>query len=129
MRHAAPKKLNEDIVVPVSKLQDYIQSCSLLSEKYNIPIVNFGHAGNGNLHANLLFDPDNEDEHCRAKRCLDSLFSMVVELGGSISGEHGIGIEKKEFISKEVPATELNLMRSIKKVFDPLNLLNPDKIF
>lgn len=125
----APKKINEDIVVPVSKMPDFIAQIQQLSEKYKIIIVNFGHAGNGNIHVNLLIHPENPGESEKAEACLSEIFECVLSLNGALSGEHGIGLMKKPFIEQAIGATSLELMRKIKQQFDPDNILNPGKIF
>lgn len=100
-----------------------------LADKYKIHIVNFGHAGNGNIHVNLLIDPENQQQNENAKKCLTDLFEMVLRLNGTLSGEHGIGIVKKEFIALEIDAASIELMKGIKQQFDPKGILNPGKIF
>jgi D-lactate dehydrogenase len=127
LRNVAPKKINEDIVVPVSKMPALITGLDDLSKQHDITIVNFGHAGNGNIHVNLLVDPDDPEQMARSKQCLDDVFSLVIALGGTLSGEHGIGLVKREFVDREIDATSLDLMRQIKVVFDPQNILNPGK--
>ncbi len=129
LKKVAPKKINEDVVVPVSSIPVLIHGLNQLSEEYSIKIVNFGHAGNGNIHVNLLINPDDADEMQRAEQCLDKVFDLVLELKGTLSGEHGIGFEKREFVSREIEPQTLDMMRRIKGVFDPKNILNPDKIF
>lgn len=127
LRKAAPKKINEDVVVPVSALPALIEGIDRLAERHRLLIVNFGHAGNGNLHVNLLYDPMGEGETERAHRCLDELFTLVLSLRGSLSGEHGVGIEKRDFIDREIDPQSLRLMRAIKQQFDPEGILNLDK--
>ena len=127
LRKIAPKKINEDVVVPVSKIPDLIENLEKLSQKYNIPIVNFGHAGNGNIHVNLLTDPDDKQLQIKAHQCLEDVFQLVLSLGGTLSGEHGIGLVKKEFVSKELDEMNLHYMHAIKQQFDPDNILNPGK--
>lgn len=127
LRNIAPKKINEDVVVPVSEMPALINGLQGLSEKYAIPIVNFGHAGNGNIHVNLLIDPDDPKQMQQSEKCLDEVFSLVLKLNGTISGEHGVGLEKRDFVALEIDATTLDLMRRIKTQFDPNNILNPDK--
>ncbi len=129
LRTIAPKKINEDVVVPVSKIPALLAGLDKLANKYEINIVNFGHAGNGNIHVNLLIDPENLEQMEQANVCLDEVFSLVLSLEGSLSGEHGIGLEKQAFIDKEIDAASLDLMRAIKKQFDPNNILNPGKMF
>lgn len=129
LRNISPKKINEDVVVPVSNIPTLIRGLEKLSKKYNIPIVNFGHAGNGNIHVNLLFNPDNEKENKSAHHCLDDVFDLVLKLDGTLSGEHGVGIEKRDFVDREIDPVTLALMKRIKKQFDPKGILNPDKMF
>ena len=125
LRNFAPNKINEDVVVPVTQLPTLLSELEKLSKKYEIAIFNFGHAGNGNLHVNLLYDASQQEETARA--CLNDVFSLVLKLGGTLSGEHGVGIAKRDFVSQEIDATTLALMQSIKKQFDPNNILNPGK--
>lgn len=127
LRKIAPKKINEDVVVPVSNIPALIQALENLSKKFNITIVNFGHAGNGNIHVNLLIDPDDPKQKHNAELCLAEVFSKVIELNGSLSGEHGIGLEKKPFLGYQLDAIAIELMRKLKTVFDPNLILNPDK--
>ncbi|SEM66994.1 FAD-binding oxidoreductase [Nitrosomonas marina] len=129
LREIAPKKINEDVVVPVSSLPDFLNSLEQLSRQYQLANVNFGHAGNGNIHVNLLIDPDNTEEAARAEACLDRIFDLVIRLNGTLSGEHGIGSEKRAFIQKEIDQPTLSLMKNIKLLFDPSNILNPGKLF
>ncbi len=129
LRTIAPGKINEDVVVPVSRMAELVTGLRSLSEKHRIPIVNFGHAGNGNIHVNLLLDPDNADEIRRAEKCLDEVFTLVLKLHGSLSGEHGIGLVKRAYVNREIDAASLSLMRGIKRQFDPNEILNPEKLF
>lgn len=129
LRKVAPKKINEDVVVPVTEMPALIGGLNALSDRYQLPIINFGHAGNGNIHVNLLLDPEKPGEIDKAQRCLDDIFSLVLELKGTLSGEHGVGIEKRSFIQREIDANTLQLMRKIKDQFDPKGILNPGKIF
>ena len=129
LRDIAPKKINEDIVVPVDKIPQLLTGLSTLCTQYKISNVNFGHAGNGNIHVNLLIDPDNPKESERAYKCLDQIFDLVISLHGTLSGEHGIGSEKRPYIDKELNSATLALMKQIKLTFDPNNILNPGKLF
>ena len=129
LRSLAPKKINEDIVVPVSRLPELISGLQRLSREFGILIVNFGHAGNGNIHTNLLVDPDNAGAMERAYRCLAQVFHLVLELQGTLSGEHGVGIEKRDFVNLEIEPATLRLMQRIKSQFDPNGILNPGKMF
>lgn len=127
LRNVAPKKINEDVVVPVSYIPELIDGLEKLSTKHQVKIVNFGHAGNGNIHVNLLVNPDNTEEMTRADACLDEVFSLVIKLKGSISGEHGVGLAKRDFVNREIDANSLQYMRQIKQIFDPNNILNAEK--
>ncbi len=129
LRNVAPNKINEDIVVPVSNIPALIHGLEELSAKHAIPIVNFGHAGNGNIHVNLLYDPENTLQAKNIDACLSQVFDLTLQLNGSLSGEHGVGISKQAFVARELDATSLNLMQQIKNDFDPNNILNPDKLF
>lgn len=127
LRNVAPKKINEDVVVPVSRIPNLIEGLDQLSGETGIKIVNFGHAGNGNIHVNLLADPDDPDEMRRAHQCLDTMFDLVLRLGGTLSGEHGVGLEKRDFIDREIDPVALRLMNDIRRQFDPAGILNPGK--
>lgn len=129
VKRYAPLKINEDVVVPVSRLADFIDFLDGLGHRYPFPVVSFGHAGNGNLHVNLMVHPDNAGEMVQARACLNELFSTVLAFGGTLSGEHGIGTEKRAYVGLEIDADTLSLMRAVKKQFDPRELLNPGKLF
>lgn len=92
-------------------------------------MVSFGHAGDGNIHFNIMLDKKNKEELKKAEAAVEALFGYTLELGGTISGEHGVGITKSPYIQKEIGAVELGLMKKIKKIFDPNGVLNPGKIF
>jgi D-lactate dehydrogenase len=128
LRTIAANKINEDVVVPLSKLAILINYIDGLSQENDLIIVNFGHAGNGNIHVNILYD-DGEANAIRARKVLNKIFEKVIELGGILSGEHGIGYEKKSFLPLVFNEEEIDLMKQIKKVFDPNQILNPGKIF
>ncbi len=125
----SPTKINEDIVVPRTRLPEMLRVLKGLSESSGIRIVNFGHAGDGNIHVNLMVDKNNKDEYAKALKLVGDIFSATLELGGTISGEHGVGLTKKDYITMEIQPDELELMKKIKAVFDPKNILNPGKIF
>ena len=129
LRNIAPNKLNEDVVVPVSRIPELIDGLEKLSHEFGIPIVNFGHAGNGNIHVNLLYDTQDPQQDKNARPCLSRVFDLVLQLGGTLSGEHGIGVEKRDYINRAIDPVTLDLMRAIKHQFDPRGILNPDKIF
>ena len=115
-------------MVPVSRMADFIARLEAFSQKYAIQIVNFGHAGNGNIHVNLLVDPDNTAQMKNAEPCLKEVFKTVLDMQGTLSGEHGVGLEKRPFMNLEFDAATLDLMRRIKKEFDPNGILNPGKL-
>lgn len=129
VKQIAPLKINEDVVVPVTRLPDFVDTLDKLAHEHRVPVVSFGHAGNGNLHVNLMVHPDDADEMARARICHDQIMHRVLELGGTLSGEHGIGTEKRNYLGLEIDADTLALMRAVKKQFDPAGLLNPGKLF
>ncbi len=122
-------KINEDIVVPRSRIPQLVSHIEELKRELNVVIPCFGHAGDGNLHLNFMYNKDDQDEAQRIHRALHSVLRKVIELGGSLSGEHGIGFAKAPYLSMELDTATINLMKSIKKIFDPNNILNPGKIF
>jgi len=124
-----PDKINEDIVVPRSRIPDMVRRIEALKEKTGLTMVSFGHAGDGNIHFNIMLDKKNKDDLKKAEAAIDTLFEYTLDLGGTISGEHGVGITKAPYIAKEIGPAELNLMKKIKKIFDPNGILNPGKIF
>ncbi|MGH7194812.1 MAG: FAD-binding oxidoreductase, partial [Candidatus Saccharimonadales bacterium] len=128
LRKIAPKKINEDIAVPVSHMAELIAGLQEISKRHGITNVNFGHAGNGNIHVNLLIDPDDAAQMKQAEPCLQDVFKLVLSLDGTLSGEHGVGLEKQPYMTLEFDQTQLELMHRIKRQFDPNNLLNPGKL-
>lgn len=127
MRRIAPRKINEDVVVPVSRIPELIEGVADLGSRHGIRTLCFGHAGNGNIHVNLLLDPNDARQDQAADICLRELFELVVALGGSLSGEHGVGLDKRDHVAMELGDEVLMLMRGIKRVFDPAGILNPGK--
>jgi D-lactate dehydrogenase len=128
LRKVAPGKINEDVVVPLTELPALISGLDRLSQKHGIPIVNFGHAGNGNIHVNLLLDPAKPRQLEQAEECLGEVFDLVLGLRGTLSGEHGIGLVKRDYVSLELDAVAMDLMRAIKRQFDPNGILNRGKM-
>lgn len=124
-----PTKINEDIVVPRSRLTQMLRRLQALSEKSGITVVSFGHAGDGNIHVNVMVDKSDKDEYERGLELVEQILRETLELGGTISGEHGIGMTKAKYLTMELREREISLMTSIKKAFDPKNILNPGKIF
>lgn len=127
VKRIAPLKINEDVVVPVSRLAELVDAIDGLGRAHRVPLVSFGHAGNGNLHVNIMVHPDDADEMARAGACRRGLVDTVLGLGGSLSGEHGIGSEKRPFVELELEPDTLALMRQLKGLFDPRGILNPGK--
>lgn len=121
-------KLNEDITVPRSKLPDLLGKISEISNKFQVTTPCFGHTGDGNVHTNVMVDKDDENAVKRGYEAITEIFKATVELGGTLSGEHGIGISKAPFMNLAFNETEMGLFRSIKKAFDPNNILNPGKM-
>lgn len=126
--HIKPNKINEDIVVPRDKITLVLGALRKLSEESGIKIINFGHAGDGNIHVNIMVDRLNREEYAKGSELVKKVFELALKFGGSISGEHGIGLIKRPYIGMEIKDRELELMRGIKKVFDPAGTLNPGKI-
>lgn len=125
----AANKINEDIVVPINKIPEMVEVTQRIQRTSGLKVVSFGHAGDGNIHCNIMYDKSDKDELARAQKAVEELFNATLHLGGTITGEHGVGITKKRFLPMEIGETQIELMRGIKKVFDPLNILNPGKIF
>ena len=121
-------RINEDISVPRGKIAEVIDFVVNLSEEIDMPIPAFGHGGDGNIHMNFIFDKNSPDELKRAEMGVDRLFTKVMEMGGTISGEHGIGVIKSKYLPRQLGGKSIRLHRQIKKFFDPDNLLNPGKI-
>lgn len=128
LRTIARGKINEDVVVPVSRIPALVAGVEAMASEFDLPIVAFGHAGNGNLHINILFDPDDAGQSARAHAALPRLFALTLSLGGTLSGEHGIGVAKRDFMADAFDAATLDTMRAIKQALDPHNILNPGKV-
>jgi glycolate oxidase len=124
-----PNKLGEDIAVPRSQVPEMVRSIRAISERVGLPIAVFGHAGDGNLHPNMLFDRRVPGEIERVEDAAASIFRAALSLGGTLSGEHGIGSLKREFLEEDLGDTAVELMRRIKQVFDPKGMLSPHKVF
>ncbi len=127
--HIKPTKINEDIVVPRDKVPLMLIELRRISESSGIKIISFGHAGDGNLHVNIMVDKNNEEEYARGAELVSKIFEITLKLGGSLSGEHGIGLTKAPYLVMEVKKREIELMKGVKAVFDPKGLMNPGKIF
>ena len=129
LRKVNPDKYNEDICVPRSKVPEMIRKVDAIAEKYAIPIVNFGHAGDGNIHVNIMVNKKVSGDTLKAEGAIREVFKAALELGGTMSGEHGVGIAKAPYIPLEITPEAANYMKAIKQALDPNNILNPGKIF
>jgi glycolate oxidase len=125
----APLKFNHDVVVPRGRVPELFDLIARLRGELRLRIPCFGHAGDGNIHVNIMVDPADADEVARARRCERLLYEGVVALEGSISGEHGIGFAKRDYLSIELSPETIALMQRVKAAFDPNGILNPGKIF
>lgn len=124
-----PTKISEDATVPRSKIPEMIQRLNQIKEKYQIHLVVFGHAGDGNLHPNILCDKRDKEEMIRVEQAIAEIFAAAIDLGGTLSGEHGIGTMKAPFLEQELGPLGVMMMKRLKKAWDPNNILNPGKIF
>jgi glycolate oxidase len=129
MYKIATNKMNEDIVVPIDKIPDMVQVTQEIQKTSGLKVVSFGHAGDGNIHCNIMYHKADKNELERAEKAVDELFAATLKLGGTITGEHGVGMTKLKYLPQEIGATQIELMKGIKRVFDPQNILNPGKIF
>ncbi len=121
--------LAEDVTVPPSRIPQLIERIKNLMQEHDLTIVLIGHAGDGNLHPSILTDKNNRDHFRRAEQAMDEIFAAALDLGGVVSGEHGIGLEKKKFLSRAMAPEAIDLLKQIKGVFDPKGILNPGKIW
>ncbi|RWX50422.1 glycolate oxidase [Candidatus Electrothrix marina] len=124
-----PHKISEDVVVPRSRIPELVRFVEQLTQELELIILTFGHAGDGNIHVNIMVDKQNEQEYGKGLKAKERLFERVLSMGGTLSGEHGVGITKSPFLSQELDETALSVMRRLKGLFDPHNILNPGKIF
>ena len=125
----APNKLGEDITVPRSAIPEAVERLKVISAKHGLPIVIFGHAGDGNLHPNILFDERIPEQREKVKQMAQEEFAASLELGGTLSGEHGVGASKRPYMEKALGPVSIEIQKRIKQALDPLNILNPGKIF
>ncbi|RYL95274.1 FAD-binding protein [Sporolactobacillus sp. THM7-4] len=124
-----PTKISEDATVPRSKIPEFCSRLAQIKKKYQIDLVVFGHAGDGNLHPNIICDKRNKEEMKVVEKAVEAIFQAALDLGGTLSGEHGIGTMKSAYMPWEFGPQELDMMKRIKTAWDPNNILNPSKIF
>ncbi|MCA0755756.1 FAD-binding protein [Paenibacillus sp. N4] len=124
-----PTTILEDATVPRSKIADMVLRINEIAHKYNVSIATFGHAGDGNLHPTATTDARDSEEIHRVEQAFEDIFAAAIELGGTITGEHGVGLVKAPFLEWKIGKAGMEVMRGIKLAFDPHNLLNPGKIF
>ena len=124
-----PDKINEDIVVPRSRIPEMVEWIDDLRKRTGLTMVTFGHAGDGNIHFNIMLDKGDKEALNKAEAAVEALFRHTIALGGTLSGEHGVGITKASYLDIELGGSELALMKRIKVAFDPHGILNPGKIF
>ena len=129
LKMITPLKYNHDVVVPKGRIPELFALVREIRDEFKLRIPCFGHAGDGNIHVNIMVDPNNETEIARAREAERRLFAGVVSLEGSISGEHGIGFAKAPFLGLELSPEAIALMKRVKRAFDPHDILNPGKIF
>jgi len=120
--------VSEDVTVPMSKVPDLLGGISAIVKNYKLPFVIFGHAGDGNLHPKIMYNRSDPVQVKRVARAVDEIFRLTCDLGGTISGEHGVGLAKAPYMEMEHDAVALDVMRSLKRLFDPNNILNPGKM-
>jgi glycolate oxidase len=123
-----PANVSEDVTVPLTKVPDLLTGVSAIVGKYDLPFVVFGHAGDGNLHPKIMYDPSDPDQVKHVAHATDEIFTLTCHLGGTLTGEHGIGLAKASYMGLEHDAASIEVMRSIKKLLDPNNILNPGKM-
>jgi len=118
----------EDVTVPMAKIAEMLKGIKAISERHGIMIATYGHAGDGNLHPQILFDAYDPEQAKRQEAASADLFRLAIALGGTLTGEHGIGLQKAAFMTLEHDPAAMDVMRSIKKMLDPNNILNPGKM-
>lgn len=125
----APNKLGEDITVPRSAIPEAVSRLKSISNRYGLPVVIFGHAGDGNLHPNILFDKRDPEQWAKVEQMVSEEFALSLELGGTLSGEHGVGTLKRAYMQRALGPISIEIQKGIKKAIDPFNILNPGKVF
>ena len=120
--------LLDDVAVPLGKIPEFLRRTEEVSDKHDVIIGIFGHLGDGNMHPTIVFDPSDERQHVRVMGAFEDLIMTALDLGGTVSGEHGVGLLKRSYLGIELGGPSLSLHHGVKKLFDPLNILNPGKL-
>jgi glycolate oxidase len=123
-----PNFVLEDVTVPMTQITSLLKGIQAISEKHHLRIATFGHAGDGNLHPQILYNGYDPEQTRQMEEASADLFKLAIALGGTLTGEHGIGLSKAPFMTLEHDPVAMDVMRSLKKMFDPNNILNPGKM-
>lgn len=123
-----PSNVSEDVTVPISRVPDLMTGISTIVQKYRLPFVVFGHAGDGNLHPRIMYDPADPDQVKHVHQAVSEIFRLTCDLGGTLTGEHGVGLSKAPYMTWEHDPLALEMMRGIKRLFDPNHILNRGKM-
>jgi glycolate oxidase len=118
-----------DVVVPRSRIAAMLEEINRIRDRYDLPIISFGHAGDGNIHVNIIKKIDDHEWQLRAPKAAKEIYGVAISMGGCVTGEHGIGMIRKSYLSLGIDEHQIAVMKGIKKEFDPNNILNPGKIF
>ncbi|MBG0777918.1 MAG: FAD-binding protein [Desulfovibrionaceae bacterium] len=127
--HVAPDKISDDIAVPRGAVAPAVEGIRAIGKRRRLTILTFGHLGDGNIHVNIMHHGADPDEHARAVAAKEEVLDLVLSLGGTLSGEHGVGLTKVPYIRRQLEARQIDLMLAMKKAFDPNEIMNPGKIF
>jgi glycolate oxidase len=123
-----PNNVSEDVAIPVSRLPDLLSGISAIVKKQGLPFVIFGHAGDGNIHPRVMYDRADPVQRSKVREVAEEIFKLSCGMGGTLTGEHGVGIAKAPFMALEHDPAAMGMMRSLKRLIDPRNILNPGKM-